>query len=230
MAVQGVQDNGTVKGTLDLQDKVRVGDSIITVEDYLKAESRYDADESPNARLAHVLQKANRLPVSAEITTFVNKQTSSWNTSHPVASIVSGDNGATQCPHGTTFVASGERVPNAFCADNKATQTVNGQDPTWYDANGFCTAAGKFLLSYEQHRLAAMSTRSVDVRDSHNWEWVLNSSGDDRHGQIGGFFVNDSVRHYDDVFLGRFNPGDRYVNFAFRCGVSPSPQDIQVRM
>ncbi len=132
MAVQGVQDNGTVKGTLDLQDKVRVGDSIITVGDYLKAESRYDADESPNARLDHVLQKANRLPVSAEITTFVNKQTRSWNTSHPVASVVSGDNGATQCPQGMTFVASGERVPNAFCVDNEATQKVNGHNPSWF--------------------------------------------------------------------------------------------------
>ena len=221
MAVQGVQDNGTVKGTLDLQDKVRVGDSIITVEDYLKAESRYDADGSPNARLAHVLQKANRLPVSAEITTFVNKQTGSWNTSHPVASVVSDDNGATQCPQGMTFVASGERVPNAFCADNKATQTVNGQDPTWYDANGFCTAAGKFLLSYEQHRLAAMSTRSVDVRDSHNWEWVLNSSGDDRHGQIGGFFYYGLSRNGNGENLNHYYPGRRNGDLAFRCGVSP---------
>ena len=220
MAVRGVQDNGTVKGTLDFQDKVRVGDSIITVGDYLKAESRYDADESPNARLAHILQKANRLPVGAEITTFVNKQTSSWNTSHPVASIVSGD---TQCPKGMTFVASGERVPNAFCVDNKATQTVNRQDLTWYDARDFCTAAGKFLLSYEQHRLAAMSTMSVDVRNSHNWEWVLNSSGDDRQGQIGGFF-GDGYRVSIGEGLGRYYPGDRYF-IAFRCGVSPSPQD-----
>lgn len=49
MAVQGVQDSGTVKGTLDLQDKVRVGSgSTIAVGDYLKADAEYDVSESPN--------------------------------------------------------------------------------------------------------------------------------------------------------------------------------------
>lgn len=228
MAVQGVQDSGAVKGTLDLQDMVRVGsNSTITVEDYLKASARYDAGKSPNSRLAHVLQlrEGSRLPISTDVIAFVNRQTGLWNASHPVVSAARDVAGVTQCPKGMTFVAAGDRVSEPFCVDNKATQNVDGRYPDWQDAVDFCEAAGKFLLTYEQHRLAAKFTRSQEVVNSGGWEWVLSSSRDDRAGQYGGFFLYDFYRYRDGEGLSRYGPGIRGLNIAFRCGVSPSPQD-----
>jgi len=93
-----------------------------------------------------------------------------------------------------------------------------------FNAKDFCMAAGKFLLSYEQHRLAA-SIRSVYVRSNYDWEWVLNSSGDDGWGQIGGFFGFNSYRLRGGGLL-NLDP-DYRGGIAFRCGVSPSPQDFK---
>lgn len=141
-----------------------------------------------------------------------------------MASVARDADGATQCPKDMTFVAAGERVPNAFCVDNEATQRVHGEYPTWHEACYFCEAAGKFLVSYEQQRLAAKSTSSDVVRNSHNLEWVLNSHENDRRGQVGGFFYYDYGRRHDVENLGRYGPGNRGDILAFRCGYSPSPQ------
>ena len=158
MSVQSVQDNGSVEGAIDLGDHAEVSKSgkseTITIQDYLTATSRYDTSESPNERLAHVLQQAKRLPIDANITNFVNSQTKSWNKSHPVAGTASNGK-ATQCSQGTTLVVASGFVADNFCIDNEATQKVNGHNPTWQEAKDYCEAAGKFLLAYEQQKLGA---------------------------------------------------------------------------
>lgn len=226
MSVQRVQDNGAVNGSLDLKDQVTVssnGENVtITIENYLTANSRYDSSELPNERLAHVLRQAKRLPIDVSITNFVNDQTKSWNQSHPVVS--NGDSKPDQCPQGTTLVTASGFVTDNFCVDNEATQKVGDQNPTWYEARDFCEAAGKFLLTYEQHKLAAKSTNSSVVKSSGDFEWVLKSNGNESLGQFGGFFVVDHYRGLYDEVLGHDDPDIRSI-VAFRCGVFPSSQD-----
>ena len=108
--------------------------------------------------------------------------------------------------------------------DNEATYKVGDQYPTWQEAKDFCEAAGKFLLTYEQHKLGAQSTNSEVVRDSGGWEWVLKSNGDDSRGQASGFFFGDGGRFHDGGFRVHYLPVFRYYGVAFRCGRSPSPQ------
>ena len=226
MSVQSIQDNGSVKGSLDLGDHVTVsrggGSASITIRDYLLEESQYDSSEAPNERLAHVLQKASRLPIHLDLTSFVNGQTRSWNKSHPTAVATSGDGQATQCPEGTTFVAASGSVTNNFCIDNKATYMVGDQYPTWREAVDFCAAAGKVMLTYEQEKLGAKSTDSKVVRNSGRWEWVLKSNGDDSQGQVGGFFDSDYYRRDDGELLGRGDPVWRDDYVAIRCGKAES--------
>lgn len=230
MSVQSVQDNGSVKGSLDLADHVTVSandkSATITIKDYLTAQSQYDAGESPNKRLAHVLQQSSWLPINSNITSFVNDQTKTWNTSNStVVATTAGNSKATQCSQGTTLVVASGSVTKNFCIDNEATQNVKGQFPTWSMAKGFCEAAGKFLLTYEQHQLGAKSTDRSVVRNSGDWEWVLKSNSDNSEGQAGGFFVLDRYRDRDDEYLNHVYPDERGYKVAFRCGGFPSSRD-----
>lgn len=226
MSVQIVWDNGLLEGSIDLKDHVTVrsmGQSqVITIEAYLAANSQYDASESPNERLAHVLQQADRLIMISNITNFVNSQTGLWDRNHPTAVAANGDSQATQCSEGTTFVAARGLVTDNFCIDRVATETVANQYPTWWETKGFCEAAGKFLLTYEQHKLGAESTDTKVVWSSGNSEWVLKSNGDDDQGQVGIFFHNDNLRYFNDDHFSHYNPVRRLKNIAFRCGVFPS--------
>ena len=225
MAVQSVQDSGSVKGSLDLGDQVTITKpdgqtSTITVEQYLSATtSGYDGNLPPNLRLANVLKMENRLHLDSVLFKFLNNRTGLWNEKHPA-------NQTASCPENMSFVkAAGQHVTQDFCIDNKATHRVKDGYPTWQEAVDFCEAAGKFLLSYEQHRLGAESTDFIAVENSGIWEWILKSNGDDTRGQISGFFVSD-FSHPDYVgYLNRDFHGGRDGYIAFRCGGVPSPQD-----
>ena len=225
MAVQSVQDNGSVKGSLDLGDQVTITKpdgrtNTITVEQYLSATtSGYDGNLPPNLRLANVLKMADRYPVSSSLFDFLNDRTAVWNENHPA-------NQTASCPENMSFVkAAGQHVTQDFCIDNKATHRVKDGYPTWQEAVDFCEAAGKFLLSYEQHRLGARSTDSTVVESSGRLEWLLKSNGEDSRGQSGGFFVYVILRRFNGGLLDRYDPVKRYFRIAFRCGGVPSPQD-----
>src|SRR3989338_4934639 len=218
MAVQSVQDNGSVKGSLDLGDQVTITKpdgrtNTITVEQYLSATtSGYDGNLPPNLRLANVLKMADRYPVSSSLFDFLNDRTAVWNENHSA-------NQTASCPENMSFVkADGQLVTQDFCIDNKATNRVKDEYPTWQEAVDFCEAAGKFLLSYEQHRLGARSTDSTVVESSGRFEWLLKFNGEDSRGQSGGFFDDDYYRHFYDAYLYRYYPDSRFYCFAFRCG------------
>ena len=229
MAVQSVQDNGSVKGSLDLGDQITIKrpnghTNTITVEQYLSATtSGYDGNLPPNLRLANVLKRANGLEVSTVLVDFLNNKIRSWNTNHP--DIAASGRQAAPCPDNMTLVPARGSVTDDFCIDNEATYRVKGEYPTWQEAKDFCEAAGKFLLSYEQEKLGAKSTNFKVVRNSEKWEWVLNSDDDDSRGQVGGFFYYDRYRLVNDEYLIRGYPGLRNYDIAFRCGGVPSLQD-----
>ena len=224
MAVQSVQDNGSVKGSLDLGDQVTITKpdgrtNTITVEQYLSATtSGYDGNLPPNLRLANVLKMADRYPVSSSLFDFLNDRTAVWNENHPA-------NQTASCPENMSFVkADGRRVTQDFCIDNKATNSVKDKYPTWQEAVDFCEAAGKFLLSYEQHRLGARSTDSTVVESSGRLEWLLKSNGEDSRGQSGGFFNYGNYRHFNGGYLSRYDPDKRDYDFAYRCGAFRRPR------
>ncbi|MBI2981311.1 MAG: hypothetical protein HYY44_03275 [Deltaproteobacteria bacterium] len=229
MSVQSVQDNGSVKGSLDLGDQITIQrnhgqTTTITVESYLSATTdQYDGNLSPNDRLANVLKKANRLEVSTVLVDFLNNKIRSWNASHPTAVAAIGDSQATRCSEGTTFVVASGFVTDNFCIDNEATYKIRDQYPTWQEAKDFCEAAGKFLLSYEQEKLGAKSISPKVVRNSRRWEWVSKSNGNDNQGQIGGFFGDGYYRRNYDECLYHLYPNGRNDDVAFRCGGSLSP-------
>lgn len=229
MSVQSVQDNGLVKGTIDLADHVTVGtngkSATITTEEYLSAQSPYDASESPNKRLAHVLDQASRLPISSRITSFVNDQTNTWNTNHSTAVAAGGNSEAAPCPQGTTLVDTSRSVTEHFCIYNEATLKVKGQYPTWREARDFCEAAGGFLLTYEQQSLGTHPLFS-SVRDSGGPEWILRSIDDNREGLVGPFF--GYIFRGMDTRAYYIGPDQRYSDIAFRCGGFPSPQYIDL--
>src|SRR3989338_5668370 len=129
MAVQSVQDSGSVKGSLDLGDQVTITKpdgqtSTITVEQYLSATtSGYDGNLPPNLRLANVLKMENRLHLDSVLLDFLNNRTELWNKNRPA-------NQTASCPENMSFVkAGGQHVTQDFCIDNKATNRVKDEYP-----------------------------------------------------------------------------------------------------